>query len=230
MASYFEAVNNNNSILIDDTYSNYALWTKGTVVTSGWAGVTVGARVVLPANINKAYPIIALVHNGYVNLIGNREIENGQWRASFLLSDLDTSKGLTLEWYAFLPSNCPETNLKQTGMLCLWDENGKPLFDSNANYLRIVDFISVTYPNTVTKSYPSDRKYAVVVAVNQYFVRPAQSPGGWADVYGVSARVRADGNASYAYVRLRGTILGAPTPGATRNQTGTFMIIDVTGY
>lgn len=232
MAGYFEAFNNNNSTLIDDQYSNYALWKKGTVVTRGWAGVAVGARIALPKNETDAYPIVALVHNGYVNLISNLRLPSGEWATNFILSDTDTPKGLTLEWFAFLPSDTPEIALKQTGLFCVWNESGRPIFDSDANYMRVVDFVSCTYPSTINTSYPQGRKYAVVVAVNQLYVTPANSPGGWGSLSGVSARVRSDGNASYAYLRLRGSFKGAPNPSGGQNQqrtdTGVFIILDVT--
>lgn len=229
MASYFESINNNNSTLIDDQYSNYALWKKGTVVTQGWAGIAVGARITIPSNSTGATPIIALVHNGYVNMLSNTPLTTGEWQTNFMLSEQDTSSGVTLEWYAFLPSDTPEINLKQTGMFCLWNEDGRPIFDSDANYMKVVDFVSAQYPNTTTKTYPSDRKYAVVVAVNQLYVRGSNgSPGGWSSISGMSARVRGDGNASYAYVVLRSTILGPPSQEASRTDTGVFMILDVT--
>lgn len=232
MSGYFEAINNGNSTLIDDQYSNYALWMKGTVVTSGWAGISVGARITLPIQQTGAYPIVALVHDGYVNLLSNHRMQSGEWSTNFLLSDTDTAKGVTLEWYAFLPSDTPEINLKQTGLFCLWDEAGNPIFDSDGDYMRITDFRSVTYPTTVNLSYPPNRKYAVVVAASQVYVRTASSPGGWGSLSGVSARVRFDGGATYAYVRLRSLTDGPPDNGgqnALRSDTGVFIIIDVTG-
>lgn len=232
MAGYFEAINNNNSTLIDDQYSNYALWMKGTVVTSAWGGVAVGARITLPSNQTGAYPIVALVHEGYVNLLGNLQLSTGKWATNFMLSDTDTPLGVTLEWFAFLPSDTPEIALKQTGLFCLWNEAGKPIFDSDADYMRIIDFRYCTYPQNITTSYPAGRKYAVVVAVNQLYVLPAASPGGWGSLSGVSARVRSSGSASYAYVRLRTLSDGEPNPNTSQNQsksdTGVFIIIDVT--
>lgn len=233
MASYFEAINNNNSTLIDDQYSNYALWMKGTAVTNTPGGPTFGVQITLPKTQTDTYPIIALVHNGFVNLMSNQRLTTGEWLVRFLLSDTDTGAGLPLEWYAFLPSDAPEIALKQTGMFCLWDESGKPLFDSDADYMRIVDFPAVQYQSPITKSYPAGRKYAVVVALAQVYVRPAQSPGGWGSLSGVSARVRSDGSARYEYVRLRSASDGPPNPSSSPNinksDTGVFIIIDVTG-
>lgn len=232
MAKYFEAINNGNSTLIDDQYINYALWKKGTVVTQGWAGISVGARLELSGNSTDAIPIIAIVHNEYVNLLGNYSPGPGNWNINWLMSDLHTPSGQTLEWFAFLPSSAPEIVLNQTGMLCTWNEAGEPIFDSDANYLKIVDFLSVQYQNPVAKQYPPNRKYAVVVSVNQIYVRPAQSPGGWGSLSGVCARVRSSGAANYDYIRIRSGIDGAPNPGAAANtgktDTGVFMVIDVT--
>lgn len=232
MAGYFEAINNNNSTLIDDQYSNYAFWMKGTVVTSAWLGIAVGARVKLPSNQTGAYPIVALVHEGYVNLLGNLQVASGEWETNFILSDTDTATGVTLEWYAFLPSDTPEISLKQTGLFCLWNADGKPIFDSDADYMRVVDFRYCTYPQSINTSYPTGRKYAVVVAANQLYVRPARSPGGWGSLSGVSARVRSNGTASYSYVRLRTLRDGQPNPNSFQNQsktdTGAFIILDVT--
>lgn len=231
MADYFEAINNNNSLLIGDTYSNYVLYRKGTVVT-GNAGspIPMAAIVKLPPVTEGFYPIICLVHSGYVNLLANVKGSDGSFEVTFMLSNVDTVAGTVLEWYAFLPSDSPEAKLGQTGLFCLWDETGKAVFDSDANYMRVVDVVSAKYPNEVNRSYPAGRKYAVVVAVNQLYVQSAPSPGGWGNVSGMSARLYNDNLLNCRYQPLRKLASGSPSINTTRNDTGIFMILDVTGY
>lgn len=229
MANYFEAINNGNSTLLGDNYSNYALWKKGTVAVGSSLGIPRQALVDVGAVASGSVPIIAIVHDGQINSLVTNQSPDGGWRTVFLLSEFDTSVGKLVEWFAFLPSTAVEVTLNQTGLFCLWDEQGRPIYDSDAGFLRVVDFVSAKYPTTINRTYPSGRKYAIVVCLNQLYRYPGNSPGGWGNIAGMCAKILPDGRAIYSYQRIRWSEFGGEVQIYDGlNDTATFMVLDVT--
>lgn len=239
MASYFESINDALTVQINDSFSNYALWKKGRCRSRGGpASSSILFQVTFPLSASGSLPIVvydtspynadqgvlALTQsyaNGVATCIIYRTIDSFNYDVS----------NQYLDFYVYLPSNDLAVTVQPRGLFTVWDANGRVIFDSEANYLKVIDYIDFNYASeSYSKTYPV-KKIGVVVARPQWFADSASGPGGWSGVAGATILQNAAGQANRittAYKTFRWTTMNQwPQPSSIGNQSIGAMICDI---
>lgn len=184
MATYFESINDALTVQITDQFTNYALWKKGRVTAvNGPAGVTkvFAANFALPSS--GSVPIIVFdTQPGTGVMVLSQAIRNG--RCYFTSYSTDVNAFSTMDYYVYITANDPEIVIEARGLFTLWDESGRVVYDSDANYLKVLDQIEQVYSSPSTVRTYNVSKVGVVSSRSMWFVNPAGSPGGWIQLAG----------------------------------------------
>lgn len=240
MASYFESINDALTVQITDDFTNYALWKKGRVAsTAGPAGITRVFRVEFNLPSSGAIPIIVFdTTPGTGVMVLSQSFKNGMAYAMAYSTYHQDPDSLT--YYVYLPANDPQVAVQGRGLFTLWDEQGRVVFDSEANYLKVLDQINHHYQAApYSKTYPVG-KVGVVSSKAQWYVDPAGTPGGW-NAFAGCAVITAPGgslNTVTAGYHLLRTIVSGPNAGRfpdpndsgnrRRGNTMTALVCDIT--
>lgn len=216
MATYFESVNDAYTAQISDSYKSYALWKKGRITSrAGPASITKLFVITFAMPPSGNIPIVVFdTSPGTGVMVLNQTYRNGVATINAYSTDATTTVG-TMTYYVYLPSNDPAVVVQPRGLFTLWDEQGRVVFDSEANYLKVLDqFEHFYYSQPLSKTYPV-KKIGVVSSKAQWYVAPGNGPGQWLAFAGCAVLTGVNGlpNAMTAgYYRLRATDSGNQFP------------------
>lgn len=215
---YFESINDWGSAQISDSFSNYVLWKKGEVYSGiGQAAATQMWDMRAPVPKSGARAIIAIeLPPGCAPLTLFQKLDgNTQW-ARIYSSDVYTSNQ-KLAYYVFIPSDDPEVSLEPPrGLLNIWNEHGKLIYDSEAPFLKVLDYREHYYgAGQLSTTYPNAKKIGLVISQPQWYVDSGGSAGGgWGSLAGVSAYVTGN-RVTFDYLLFRRTTSGNQWPSVT---------------
>lgn len=236
MASYFESINDALTVQINDDFTNYALWKKGRVTSSpGPAAVTRMFYFEFPLPASGGIPIVVFdTTPGSGVMVLSQSFKGGMARIvaySTLLINQDT-----LTYYVYISASEPEVSVQPKGLFTLWNADGRVVFDSEANYLKVLDSIQQHWQAApVSRSYPV-KKVGVVSSRAQWYVNPADSPGGWRQFAGCAVLTGVGGSPNSitsGYYLLRQTTVGNQWPNPSdsgnsrRSATMNALICDI---
>ncbi|MBC2659933.1 hypothetical protein H7A76_31275 [Pseudomonas sp. MSSRFD41] len=196
MATYFESINDGNSLQISDGFSNYVLWKKGRAYSEpGGATSTQMWDVRAPIPSSGSRPIIVYepVVRGTGILSLFQKNDGATQRSKIYSSDVFT-RNQELNYYVFIPSDDPSINLEPAkGLFCLWNEQGKLIYDSDAPYLKVLEYREHYYnEGSYTNTYPNAKKIGLAVSESQWYVNQGGAGGGWTNLAGTSAYADVD--------------------------------------
>lgn len=230
-----EIVNDANTVLIDDSYSNAALLSKGSVVlTNTFAGSGDAYQTKITATSSDVL-MLALELNDIkvVHLTTTRS--GNTW--TFNLIHLRSYAGRTLNYFLFsIPSNISNAG----GMVQLFDANGKIVFDSNLKYMRL----SGVYPTKLQNSNNlvanvGSGSYAHISSATCYYNQhmpwgpgAPNPPYQFLDIAATNVFYRTNNSIYSDYVQTDGGIRNSDSTASWIRQIkdGLSMIVDVTNY
>lgn len=236
MAVYFESTNDWGSVQVSDSFSNYVLWRKGQAYsTSGQAAATQRWNMQIPMPPSGARAIVAFeLPLGAAPLSFYQKFMGTYQLADIYCSDVYTM-GQKLNYYVFIPSDDPAIDLEPAkGLFCVWNEAGKLIYDSEAPYLKILDYREHYYnQGQWSKVYPNAKRLGVVISQPQWYVDGSGGPGGgWGNLAGTSAYVDpANPNRIiFDYMLFRRTTVGNqwPTAGGAKPPMCKMLVCDLT--
>lgn len=241
MATYFESVNDFLTVQINDDFSNYALWKKGRCKSkAGPASASILFQITFPLSASGSLPIVVYDTSPYVADQGvlalSQAYSNGVATCIVYRSidsfNYDTSNQY-IDFYVYLPANDIAVSVQPRGLLTMWNESGRVVYDSEANYLKVLDYIDFNYSAaSYSKTYPV-KKVGVVVARPHWFADSGSGPAGWNGVAGATIFQNASGQPNrittkYTTFRwISGPNSPWPQPIATGNQAIGAMICDI---
>lgn len=231
-----EVVSDSGVTLIDDTYKNMCLLTKG-ALSFTWSGAfgAAGGRATVTVNTATGEtPFIAISSTFTTGVISAGISGN---TTTWTIACDESGKNKIAEYFVFyIPSRVPNAN----GILQLFNESGELVFDSGLKYSRFIGEHPANIANPQTYMHPASRKYAIChvrLASNSgvAFI-PGQVPIGKAliRIFYTYWGSYVSGNTigvHYTIDHWR-EYIGSPTI-KTWNQSkpnGKIMVLDVTGY
>lgn len=241
MATYFESINDFLTVQINDDFTNYALWKKGRCRgANGPASTSVLFNISFPLSPSGSFPIIVF-DTSKAQSVGvlalSQSFKNGMAFASVYGSSLQVpAASQELDYYVYLPASDLDVSVQARGLFTLWNADGRVVYDSEANYLKVVDWIDFNYAEASYSKTYTVQKVGVVVSRAQWFVDTADSPGGWRAVAGATILQNVDGvpnRITATYTPFRYTTFGTQWPNVNdsgnrrRNQTLSAMICDI---
>lgn len=218
MTIYFESINDWGSIQISDSFSNYVLWGKGEAYSGvGQASYSQRWRLSIPTTSSGARAIIALTLPPGVAPLTLVQSFSGTHQSLDIYSSDVYTQGQKITYYVFVPSDDPSVNLEPAkGMFCIWNEAGRLIYDSEAYYLKVLDYVEHRYDQGLAaKTHPGVTRLGLVVSQAQWFVAPGGGPGGgWGALAGTSAYVDPDkpNRIVFDYMPFRRTTSGSQWP------------------
>lgn len=236
MASYFESVNDALTVQINDDFTNYALWKKGKVASEGGpASITRMFYFEFDLPASGGLPIIVFdTTPGSGVTVLSQSFKLGRAHVVAYSTNLAPTDSLT--YYVYLSASEPEVSVSAKGLFTLWNAEGRVAFDSEANYLKVLDSITHHWQAApLSRSYPV-KKVGVVSSRPQWFVNTADSPGGWRQFAGCQVITGVGGSPNsitVGYHVLRYTTVGNQWPDPSdsgnqrRSQTMTALICDI---
>lgn len=223
MTEYLRINNDFGTTLIDDSYNNMVLIAKGTAVSTGAAGMNSVVTVEYPLN-GLSPPMIAIYHTGFIQLW--RATNNGTTMSwTFMLEG--PISGQVVEYFLFRGST--EFEPPGTGLLVIRNAQNRVIYDSDANYITVRDFVVTPYNQPLTRNYPSGRKYAIAVCQPMTRTSNGGAPGGWASVFPYGAKVSGGLGIFQEWV-YRSTIYDSSVIPTGGNTIASFLVLDVTGF
>lgn len=144
--------------------------------------------------------------------------EPGAYNSRIYSTDVYTM-GQRLDYYIMIPSNDPAIALAGTGLFCIWDKDGKLIYDSDAPYLKVLEYREHYYnQGAYSKDFGTGRRLGVVVSQPQWFIDSVNMGGGWKNLAGTSA-YSVNGKITFDYMLFRRTTSGNqwPSPGTGAN-------------
>lgn len=239
MASYFESINDYLTVQINDDFTNYALWKKGRCKgVSGPASYSVLYPIIFDLPPSGVLPIVVYdpsPYNSGHGVLALSQSYSGGSAYCMLYRTINSVPDYTndyIDFYVYIPANDLAVTVEPRGLFTLWNEDGRVVYDSEANYLKVVDYIDFNYASaTYSKTYPL-KKVGVVVARPQWFADSAEGPGGWSNVAGATVLQNSGGQPNritLSYSTFRYTLSGNqwPTPSSIGNQSIGAMICDI---
>ncbi|MGD9756435.1 MAG: hypothetical protein AB7U71_02805 [Comamonas sp.] len=231
--------NPNRTVLIDDSYENLTLHAKGSqfIKTPGLGETYVPYFTFSVPMIGGVPPAIAIrCESGDMGMHILRSVISGNSLVVTVLWEpvIPNGDNGTLYWYAFYPAN--KTSLGKGALVLRNRSTGVITFDSDFNYLRVVDVVSGV--SEASKSYPSGRRYAAIAMRVQYvvvtdnvYLEHVDAWRWYADWEFMTSRW-VNQNLNIRKVQMHQTEEGIPNGGGgTWSQSGySFLIVDVTGY
>ncbi|WP_338568682.1 hypothetical protein V6L78_19665 [Pseudomonas canadensis] len=220
-----EIVNDFGTSLLDDAFKGYYLHSKGIGVIGGGVGLVSVATCSTPVVSGENYPVIAVKFPGFTQLYkGDQSASLYTW--VFYIEE--AFKSVPFEYFIFkeaLPGHA-----LGTGLLVLKNAQDQVIYDSDANYLNVVDVIYTPYNQPITRSYGTDHTYAI--CVTQPMVRrvTADTPGGWGRVDPFGAKITSGGTGIFQEWTYRTSSGGDPTPPPGGNVWAGFLVADVTSF
>lgn len=229
-----EVINDANTVLIDDEYSNAALLLKGSVtLTNQYAGQ--GDCYLTQITMNSSDVLMLALELNDIKVIHLTTTRSGNtW--TFNLLHLKAFAGRALTYYLFsIPSNISDAG----GLLKLYNSSGSIVFDSNLKYLRIQGFYTTKLSGSNTVATVDSRKYAHIAVMACYYnqhqpfgPQPPSPPYSFLDIAAQNVFYR-QGNTIYTEY--------ATSDSGIRNSDSTFswirnvgegrsMIVDVENY
>lgn len=231
--------NPDRTVLIDDTYDNLVLHSKGSVFKKTPAlGETYSSQfeVSIPM-LGGRPPSIAIrcVSNDTTMHIMQSRIVGSNYVITILWEPvIPNGQDATLYWYAFYPVSKKSTG---TGDVILRNRStGLVTFDSGLSYLRVKEVVSGTAARTI--AYPSDRVYAAmlmrvqyVVVTDNVYLEHVEAWRWYADWDIMGARWSGN-NLTLKTIHLRQVDEGMPgAGGGTWRRDGySFLVLDVTDF
>jgi hypothetical protein len=228
-----EVINDANTVLIDDEYSNACLALKGSLTLSAGVDATDCYQVQL-SYTSADNPMLALELND-IQVAATYTTRSGNtwtWYIFFRKAYVNR----TLTYYIFtVPSAVADAN----GLVQLFDATGKLVFDSSLKYLRVKNFYDGPATGNMGTDLVTGRTYAAI-AVRPFWSSlhmlnpPAQGspPYTFLDVNGVGLFYRSGNN----LVTAGATTFNANSSSAT-NTTWSYnsgnpavLLVDVTGF
>ncbi len=231
-----EVVSDSGVTLIDDTYKNMCLLTKG-ALSFTWSGAfgAAGGRATVTVNTAQGEtPFIALSSSFTTAVITAGKSGN---TTTWTIACDESGKNKIAEYFVFyIPSRVPNAN----GILQLFNEAGELVFDSGLKYSRFVAEYPANIADPQLYIQPAGRKYAIC------HVRLASNSGvakipGHAPIGKALIRIFYTYWGSYVSgntVGVKYTIdhwreyIGSPSVGSwtQTKPNGKIMVLDVTGY
>lgn len=237
--AFIEIINDSNTVLIGDDYSNGCLARRGQLTLQRQESYTMVSTsmmkfsMVLPAG---AFPILALgltdipITHLFTNVSGNTY----EWTLYFGKNYV----GRVIDYYIFM---VPQSLGGAGGVLQMWDGAGNLTFDSNLKYMRVTSFTVLT--TAVNESFgvgmADGRSYALVCCQSPFNNRhlmnpPAQGtpPYRFLDTSDTWLFTRSGANLVKAFYAINASNGTSDT--AAQYQAGSaygvMMVIDVTNY
>lgn len=221
---YLRIENDFGTTLIDDSYSNMVLIKKGVVSSTGASGMVQVCTVEFPLG-GGSIPLIAIKADGFIQIWRNYpDTTNGVVSWVYMV---EGNYKQNMEYFLFRPST--EYLVAGTGLMVIRDAQGNVIYDSDANYASIIDFVTLDYREQIRRSYSVGRKYAFSVARPCVRKTAANSPGGWGTVWAVGAKV-VNGQGIFQEWKYRPTSNGGTGTLAGGNPVASFLVLDVTGF
>lgn len=230
-----EIKNDQNMVLIGDSYYHHRIIQKGTLVGKAQvyplAPVDCMMTANRPVDLNaQSMPIVAMTpkdHNGPIGLFAISNTTSGNGSINFHYCSNMASNNKLFDYYMF--QDGLSVPMAGTGLVVLRNEQGIVTFDSDAGYASLVDVVTVPMNVPIYKTYKAGRKYAVSVACPIVLREPGQIGGQYGNAWQMGAYI--NGNSitfSGFWVRKTTTSESQGSPNGNA-QYGTFMVFDVTG-
>lgn len=224
VVEYLRIENDFGTTLIDDNYSNMVLIKKASVTSTGAPGMVQVCTVEFPLG-GGSIPLIAVKAAGFIQIWRNDPgTLSGMVKWVFMV---EGGYKQDMEYFLFRPST--EYPVAGTGLIVIRNAKGNVIYDSDANYASIVDFVTLDYRQQIRRSYSPGRKYALSVARPCVRKTSSISPGGWGTVWAVGGKV-VNGIGVFEEWKYRPTIQGGNGTLAGGNPTASFLVLDVTGF
>ncbi|WOE77473.1 hypothetical protein RZO07_19370 [Pseudomonas protegens] len=218
MNSYFECVNDWGAVQISDSFSNYVLYKKGRVYSSAGPASRMQQwdfKVSLPPSGARAIIVFdPPIGSGILSMFQKLEGMN-QWIRAYSSNCYDLGQELT--YYVFIPSDDPAITLEPAkGLFCIWNAEGKLIYDSDAPYLKILEYREHYYGEAqYRREYPNSKRIGFVVSQAQWYVDSGMGPGGgFGNLAGVSAYADPEmpNRVVFDYMLFRRTTVGGQWP------------------
>lgn len=251
MVEYVKLVNNNGFVTIDDSYQNYHLYDKRSVLLSEMVNYDPRYSLVVAAftvtGLKK--PVVAVrVEVGDPQVYGATydETSPNTWFIRVFFSKVEQtnspSRVATIYTYGLIPEDAQPSS---GAVLQIRGANNQLIFDSGKSPMKILKCINHNYQdgtvgadswskNFPIPQYSADKVYAVVPSQLIYFAWFVSSgPGYWNyDIYcGYCVRNSSDPSKLYNATRKSGSVNDRNYPFSVMgNIFQSFLVIDVTGY
>ncbi|WP_047305210.1 hypothetical protein [Pseudomonas fluorescens] len=217
MGSYFECVNDWGSVQISDSFSNYVLWKKGRAVSSIGVSYTQVWNITAPMPRSGARAIIVFEPPPGVAILSMYQKFQGSTQLANIYSSDVYTAGQVISYYVFIPSDDPDVTLEPAkGLFCVWNEEGKLIYDSEAPYLKVLEYREHYYGQARYQVlYPNAKRTGFVISQSQWYVDSGGGPGGgWGMLAGVSAMTDPNnlGSVIFDYFQFRRTTSGNQWP------------------
>lgn len=189
MAFGFRAINDNNEVQIDGTYTNHLIVESGSYTQPAFSSGTSWKDVTF-SNTYTYPPIIFTRQSYYLSLLSYTK-SGSNFTGFRTLSDTG-STGFTVDWYACVPSEA--TSLENWGMR-IWNESSELVFDSGRNYMKIADAVTFTTPSSAGASVTVNTVGGITspyVCLSALQGRAFITPGGFSIYYYVLAKRNTD--------------------------------------
>lgn len=209
------------TVLIDDTYRNMTLYSKGVAISS--TGPTPVGRYFdldIPRDDIHKGRILLAIKSPYFSAICSVWDVGGVVRYKVLC---EAPVGTAIQWYAF---SLFEANPIDDGIITLRNADGFVTFNSDANYLRVSDFVFWDYDKSFLRHYKDGRQYAAITCNRVLKVESADTPGGWSDIKAMGTKVSGS-SVTFGKWDQRGTDGDRGT--FRGGRVASALVVDVTG-
>lgn len=142
MAYGFRAINDNNEVQIDGTYTNHLIVESGTYTQPAFSSGLSVADITF-SNTYTYPPIIFTRQSYYLSLLSLKQ--SGSNYTGFRTISDTGSTGFSVDWYACVPS---EAESLDAWGIKVWNASSEIVFDSGRNYMKIKDAVTFTTPSS----------------------------------------------------------------------------------
>lgn len=237
--AFIEILNDANTVLIGDDYSNGCVARRGTITLTPQEAASMIATSMMKFSLTlpgEAFPILALGLNDIPITHLFTEISGSTltWTIYF---DKNYA-GRVLDYYVFM---IPSSIGSAGGILQMWNADGLLTFDSNLQYMRVTSFLSLTTAvnETLAAGMVDGRVYALVCAQAPFNNRHMQNPPSqgsapyrFLDASDTWCFTRSGANLvkSFKNIYTNQTQSDTPTQWQAGSAYGVMMVVDVTNY